>query len=183
MSADSTSESLDEMRARNAAAPVSLEEMLALNRNVIEEFRANDGKVSGMFAKEPLLLLTTTGAKTGETRTNPLVHTLDGDRVVIIASFGGAPKHPAWFLNIRANPEVTIELPDELAEEARSQGLFAAGAVEAMIRETLRRRAAKELLEAADKLAAAEFPPLTLAEIQEEVNAVRAERRRRETGA
>ena len=78
---------------------------------------------------------------------------------------------------------ITIELPDELAEEARSQGLLAAGAVEAMIRETLRRRAAKELLKAADRLAAAEFPPLTLAEIQEEVNAVRAERRRRETGA
>lgn len=78
---------------------------------------------------------------------------------------------------------ITIELPDELAEEARSKGLFAADAVEAMIRETLRRRAAKELLEAADKLAAAELPPLTLAEIQEEVNAVRAERRRRETGA
>ena len=113
MSADSSSESLDEMRARNAAAPVSLEEMLALNRNVIEEFRANDGKVSGRFASEPLLLLTTTGAKTGEKRTNPLVHTLDGDRVVIVASFGGAPKHPAWFLNIRANPEVTIELPGE----------------------------------------------------------------------
>ncbi len=113
MSADPSSESLDEMRARNAAAPVSLEEMLALNRRVIEEFRANDGKVSGMFANEPLLLLTTTGAKTGETRTNPLVHTLDGNRVVIIASFGGAPKHPAWFLNIRANPEVTIELPGE----------------------------------------------------------------------
>ncbi len=113
MSSDPTSESLDEMRARNTAAPVSLEEMLALNRNVIEEFRANDGKVSGMFANEPLLLLTTTGAKSGERRTNPLVHTLDGDRVVIIASFGGAPKHPAWFLNIRANPEVTIELPGE----------------------------------------------------------------------
>ena len=101
------------MRARNASAPVSLEEMLALNRRVIEEFRANDGKVTGMFANEPLLLLTTTGAKSGEKRTNPLVHTLDGDRVVIIASFGGAPKHPAWFLNIRANPEVTIELPGE----------------------------------------------------------------------
>lgn len=113
MSSDSTSESLDEMRARNAAAPVSIEEMLALNRKVIEQFRANDGRVTGMFANEPLLLLTTTGAKSGEKRTNPLVHTLDGDRVVIIASFGGAPKHPAWFLNIRANPEVTIELPGE----------------------------------------------------------------------
>lgn len=114
MSSDSSPEpTLDEMRARNAAAPVSLEEMLALNRRVIEEFRANDGKVSGMFANEPLLLLTTTGARSGEKRTNPLVHTVDGDRVVIIASFGGAPKHPAWFLNIRANPEVTIELPGE----------------------------------------------------------------------
>ena len=65
MSSAPTLESLDEMRARNAAAPVSLEEMLALNRNVIEEFRANDGKVGGMFANEPLLLLTTTGAKSG----------------------------------------------------------------------------------------------------------------------
>jgi len=114
MPSDSSPEpTLDEMRARNAAAPVSLDEMLALNRRVIEEFRANDGRVTGMFANEPLLLLTTTGAKSGEKRTNPLVHTLDGDRVVIIASFGGAPKHPAWFLNIRANPEVTIELPGE----------------------------------------------------------------------
>ena len=114
MSSDSDQPmSLDETRARNAAAPVSLEEMLAINRNVIEEFRANGGKVSGMFAAEPLLLLTTTGAKSGRKRTNPLVHTVDGDRVVIIASFGGAPQHPAWFLNIRANPEVTIERPGE----------------------------------------------------------------------
>ena len=114
MSSESTPEpTLDEMRARNAAAPVPLEEMLALNQRVIEEFRANGGRVTGMFANEPLLLLTTTGAKSGEQRTNPLVHTLDGDRVVIIASFGGAPRHPAWFLNIRANPEVTIELPGE----------------------------------------------------------------------
>ena len=114
MASDSTSQtSLDGMRARNAADPVSLEEMLATNRGVIEEFRANGGKVTGMFAEEPLLLLTTTGAKSGQKRTNPLVHTTDGDRVVIIASFGGAPKHPAWFLNIQANPEVTIELPGE----------------------------------------------------------------------
>ena len=76
---------------------------------------------------------------------------------------------------------IIIELPDDLVEEARSHGLLAAGAVEVMIRETLRRRAGKELLEAADKLAAAEFPPMTMAEIQEEVDAVRSERRRRET--
>ena len=76
---------------------------------------------------------------------------------------------------------ITVELPDDLAEEARSQGLLAAGAVEAMIRETLRRRAGRELLEAADKLATAKLPPMTMAEIQEEVDAVRSERRRRGT--
>lgn len=114
MSSDSDQPtSLNEAHARNAGVRVTLEEMLAINVNVIEEFRANGGKVSGMFANEPLLLLTTTGAKSGEKRTNPLVHTLDGDRVVVIASFGGAPTHPAWFLNIQANPEVTIELPGE----------------------------------------------------------------------
>ena len=78
---------------------------------------------------------------------------------------------------------ITIELPEELAEEARRHGLLAANAVEAMIRETLRQRAARELLEAAGKLAAAELPPLTLAEIQEEVESVRSQRRRRATRA
>ncbi|MCY4601072.1 MAG: hypothetical protein OXF27_14275 [Acidobacteria bacterium] len=78
---------------------------------------------------------------------------------------------------------ITIELPDKLAEEAKSHGLLAAGAVEAMIRESLRRRAAKELLDTADELAAAELPRMTMAEIQEEVNAVRLERHRRATGA
>ena len=77
--------------------------------------------------------------------------------------------------------KIIIELPDDLVEEAGSQGLLATGAVEVMIRETLRRRAGKELLDAADKLAAAKFPPMTMAEIQEEVDAVRSERRRRET--
>ena len=78
---------------------------------------------------------------------------------------------------------LTIDLPDELAEEAKSNGLLAPSAIEAMIRDTLRRRAAGELLEAADKLAAAEFPPMTLEEIQEEVNAVRLERRQRASRA
>ena len=88
-------------------------QMLDFNQKVIEEFRANAGQVTGRFAGAPLLLLTTTGAKSGEQRTTPLVHTTDGDDIVIIASYAGNPKHPAWFLNIRANPEVTIELPDE----------------------------------------------------------------------
>lgn len=88
-------------------------DMLEFNRQLIEEYRANGGEVTGQFAGAPLLLLTTTGFKSGEPRTNPLVHAMDGDRVVIFASAAGAPKHPAWFLNLRAQPQVTIELGKE----------------------------------------------------------------------
>jgi deazaflavin-dependent oxidoreductase (nitroreductase family) len=83
------------------------------NRNLVEEFRANDGVVSGPFAGAPLILLTHTGAKSGIERTTPLVHTTDGDRIVIIASKAGSPAHPHWYLNLLANPEVTVELPGE----------------------------------------------------------------------
>ncbi len=80
------------------------------NCKIIEEFRANGGETFGPFKGRPLLLLTTTGAKSGEQRTTPLVYTRDGSRIVVIASKGGAPKHPAWFLNVVANPKVTVEL-------------------------------------------------------------------------
>lgn len=83
------------------------------NLKIIEEFRANGGETFGMFKGRPLLLLTTTGAKSGESRTTPLVYSKDGDRVVIIASMGGAPKHPAWYLNLAANPAVSVELGTE----------------------------------------------------------------------
>ena len=83
------------------------------NQRLIDEFRANDGKVGGPFADQPLLLLTTTGAKSGQRRTMPLVYTPDGDRIVIIASNGGAAWNPAWYHNLRANPVVTVELPGE----------------------------------------------------------------------
>lgn len=79
------------------------------NAKVIEEYRANAGVVSG-WDNVPLLLLTTTGAKSGVRRTTPLAYTRDGDRLVIIASYAGAPKHPAWYHNLVANPEVTVEL-------------------------------------------------------------------------
>ena len=88
-------------------------QMLDFNNKIIEEFRANEGKVTGPFSGAPLLLLTTTGAKSGVTRTTPLAYSADGDRLIIIASYAGGPRHPAWFLNLRANPEVTIELPNE----------------------------------------------------------------------
>ena len=80
------------------------------NRKLIDEFRANGGKVTGPFANAPLLLLTTTGAKSGKPRTIPIVFTRDGDRYIIIASKGGAPTNPDWFHNLIAHPQATIEV-------------------------------------------------------------------------
>ncbi len=79
------------------------------NKKVIEEFRANQGKVGGQFAGVTLLLLTTKGAKSGLSRTNPLAYLRDGDRYVIIASFAGAPTNPPWYYNLLANPKVGVE--------------------------------------------------------------------------
>ena len=83
------------------------------NRQLIEEFRANCGKVTGQFADRPLLLLTSTGAKSGRAYTTPLVYTKDGNRLVIIASKGGAPTNPDWYHNLVAHPTATVELPRE----------------------------------------------------------------------
>ena len=80
------------------------------NTGVIEEFRANDGKVGGMFEGSPMVLVNTIGAKSGDVRTIPLVYYREGDAIYLIASAGGSTKHPAWFFNLKANPEVTIEL-------------------------------------------------------------------------
>lgn len=79
------------------------------NRQVIEEFRANAGRVGGPFEGGRLILLTTTGARTGARHTNPVGYLPDGDRIVVIASAGGAPRHPDWFHNLVANPRVTVE--------------------------------------------------------------------------
>jgi deazaflavin-dependent oxidoreductase (nitroreductase family) len=84
------------------------------NENLIAEFRANRGEVkSGPLAGAPILLLTTTGAKSGESRVMPLAYTRDGDRYVVIASKGGAPTNPAWYHNLVANPTVKVEVGDE----------------------------------------------------------------------
>ncbi|MBV9355605.1 MAG: nitroreductase family deazaflavin-dependent oxidoreductase [Chloroflexi bacterium] len=91
------------------------------NQQVIDQFRANGGTmVSGMFKGAPLLLLTTTGARSGRRRTTPLAHTRDGDRYVVIASKGGAPSNPDWFRNVVANPEVTVEVGGETFEARAS---------------------------------------------------------------
>ncbi|WP_067541199.1 nitroreductase/quinone reductase family protein [Nocardia crassostreae] len=84
--------------------------MNAFNENVIAEFRANGGKVGGPFeGRDNMVLITTTGAKSGRRITNPLVCVPGADRIVLIASNGGADKHPAWYHNLRANPELTVE--------------------------------------------------------------------------
>jgi deazaflavin-dependent oxidoreductase (nitroreductase family) len=84
------------------------------NRKIIEEFRANDGIVGGMFEGMPLLLLHHVGAKTGTKRVNPLAYQrLSDASVAIFASKGGAPNNPDWFHNLVANPDVTVEVGTE----------------------------------------------------------------------
>ena len=87
-----------------------------MNAKVVEEFRANGGKVGGNHEGRPLILLTTTGAKTGQKRINPLTYLKDGDRYVVFASKGGASTHPDWFNNLTANPAVVVEVGDEKFE-------------------------------------------------------------------
>ncbi|MFG3260460.1 nitroreductase/quinone reductase family protein [Streptomyces sp. NPDC048172] len=80
------------------------------NQHVIDEFRANEGRVGGPFEGARLLLLTTTGARSGAPRTTPLGYLADGGgRVLVIASAAGAPHHPAWFHNLRAHPRANVE--------------------------------------------------------------------------
>lgn len=86
------------------------------NASIIEEFRANEGRVGGPFEGAPMVLLTTTGAKSGLQRTSPLVYKSEGDHIVIFASKAGADTHPAWFHNIKANPTVTVEVGAERYE-------------------------------------------------------------------
>lgn len=83
------------------------------NQKIMDEFRANEGKVGGVFADATLLILHTIGAKSGKERVNPLVTVQDEDRLVIVASKGGADSHPAWYYNLVANPEVSVEFGTE----------------------------------------------------------------------
>ncbi|MGV9414203.1 nitroreductase family deazaflavin-dependent oxidoreductase [Nocardia sp. NPDC003693] len=88
--------------------------MSTFNDTVIDEFRANGGKVGGPFeGRTNLVLITTTGAKSGRAITNPLVYVPDGDRIILIASNGGADKNPAWYHNLRADQRLTVEVGTE----------------------------------------------------------------------
>jgi deazaflavin-dependent oxidoreductase (nitroreductase family) len=89
------------------------DEFKTWNQNIIEEFRANQGRVGGMFEGANLLLLTAKGAKSGRTNVSPLGYTTDNGRYVVIASKGGAPTNPSWYYNVLANPDVTVEAGGE----------------------------------------------------------------------
>ncbi len=86
------------------------------DRRIIEEFRANGGSVGGQFAGVPLLLLTTTGAKSGEPRINPLAYLSEGGRIYVFAGNRGAPTNPGWYHNLIAHPDVTVEVGTEKFE-------------------------------------------------------------------
>jgi deazaflavin-dependent oxidoreductase (nitroreductase family) len=90
-----------------------MSELDNFNQAVIKEFRANQGKVGGQMEGMPVMLLTMTGAKTGRSLVRPLVYTRDGDRIVIVASFAGAPHNPPWYHNLIANPVATVEIGAE----------------------------------------------------------------------
>src|SRR3954471_9741576 len=90
-----------------------MSEVNDFNTSIIEEFRTNGGKVGGGFDGAPMLLLHTTGAKSGLERVHPVVYQQVGDDVAVFASKAGAPTDPAWFRNLEANPSVTVEIGDE----------------------------------------------------------------------
>ena len=83
------------------------------NAGVIQEFRKNKGKVGGNFEGAPLLLINHIGAKTRKTRVNPVMYLKDGNRYIVFASKGGAPSHPDWYHNLKAHPDVQIEVGTE----------------------------------------------------------------------
>jgi deazaflavin-dependent oxidoreductase (nitroreductase family) len=95
------------------------------NAKIIDEFRANAGRVGGPFETATLLLLHHTGARSGTRRVNPLVYLRDGERYVIFASKAGAPANPNWYHNLKAHPEVKIEVGtdtiDAVAAEAEGE--------------------------------------------------------------
>ena len=92
---------------------LSSEQWIEINRNIVEEFRANDGRCGGALTGNPMLLLTTTGARTGEARITPLTYHADGADFIVMASAGGSPVHPAWYRNLAADDDVVVEVGTE----------------------------------------------------------------------
>lgn len=90
-----------------------MSELNERNKRIIDEFRANEGRVGGPFEGKDLLLLHTLGAKSQQERINPVACIKDGERFAVIASKGGAPTNPDWYYNVVANPQVTVEVGTE----------------------------------------------------------------------
>jgi deazaflavin-dependent oxidoreductase (nitroreductase family) len=116
----------DEAVTSDEAAPPSRGQ-----EGVVTEFRARGGKVGGYHASMQLLLLTTTGARTGQRRAVPLTYVPDGDRYIVTAGNAGSDRNPAWYYNLAANPDVTIEIGSEsfeavavTADETEHQALY-----------------------------------------------------------
>jgi len=131
-------------------SPRSTADWLEMNEPIIAEFRTNGGKVSRRY---PVLLLTTTGARSGLPRVTPLNYSVDGDRLVVIASKGGSATHPSWYHNLVANPEVTIEIGAEIfrarattAEEPERTRLFDQQAAEMTFFDGYRKRVRARLI-------------------------------------
>ncbi len=97
-----------------------MSEMHDFNTAVIDEFRANEGKVGGQFEGSPILLLTTSGARSGARRTNPVMYQAEGDRLYVFASKAGAPTNPDWFHNVVAHPDVSVEVGTETLDARAS---------------------------------------------------------------
>jgi len=83
------------------------------NKQIIAEFRKNHGKVGGQFESAPLLVLHTVGRRSGKPRLNPVMYLKDGERYVVFASKGGSDEHPDWYENLKAHPDVQIEVGDD----------------------------------------------------------------------
>ena len=88
-------------------------EMNGWNRRIIEEFRENDGKVGGQFEGSPMILVHHVGARSGTARVNPMAYYRDGDRLLVVASKGGAPTNPDWYHNLKAHPDTEVEVGTE----------------------------------------------------------------------
>lgn len=95
--------------------------MSDFNAQIIAEFRANHGVVGGQFEGAPLLLLHSTGAKSGQERVSPVMYLADGDRWLVFASKAGAPDNPDWYHNLKATPEATIEVGDDTISVVASE--------------------------------------------------------------
>jgi deazaflavin-dependent oxidoreductase (nitroreductase family) len=107
-----------------AAGVVAMSVVNDPNRRIIEEFRANGGRVGGSFESASMLLLTSTGRRSGRPHTTPLVYLADGERMIVFASKGGAPSNPDWYWNLVANPVATVEVGEE---EFRVKATFVEG--------------------------------------------------------